>query len=54
MPAGELHLLGSVLWRRTMGLVLGGWVRRGDCSERDAIRVVDLIGVHNAQRVYGL
>lgn len=50
----ELHLLGSVLWRRAMGLVLGDWVRTGDCTEADAIRIVDLIGVHNAERVYGL
>jgi predicted TIM-barrel fold metal-dependent hydrolase len=50
----ELHLLGSVLWRRAMGLVLGGWVRSGDCTEHDAIRIVDMVGVHNAQRVYGL
>lgn len=50
----ELHLLGSVLWRRAMGVVLGGWVRAGDCSEADAIRIVDLIGVHNATRVYAL
>ncbi|MDH6195920.1 putative TIM-barrel fold metal-dependent hydrolase [Mycobacterium frederiksbergense] len=50
----ELHLLGSVLWRRAMGLVLGGWVRAGDCSESDAIRIVDLIGVRNATRVYSL
>jgi uncharacterized protein len=50
----ELHLLGSVLWRRAMGLVLGEWVRAGDCTEADAIRIVDLIGVQNAQRVYSL
>ncbi|MGV9799142.1 amidohydrolase family protein [Mycobacterium sp. NPDC003449] len=50
----ELHLLGSVLWRRAMGLVLGGWVRAGDCTEPDAIRIVDMIGAHNATRVYGL
>jgi predicted TIM-barrel fold metal-dependent hydrolase len=50
----ELHLLGSVLWRRAMGLVLGGWVRTGDCTEHDAIRIVDMIGVHNAERVYGV
>ncbi|MGV0744008.1 amidohydrolase family protein [Mycolicibacterium sp. XJ870] len=50
----ELHLLGSVLWRRAMGLVLGEWVRTGDCSEADAIRIVDMIGVHNATRVYSL
>ncbi|KHO28114.1 amidohydrolase [Mycolicibacterium setense] len=50
----ELHLLGSVLWRRAMGLTLGEWVRAGDCSEVDAIRIVDMIGVHNADRVYAL
>jgi predicted TIM-barrel fold metal-dependent hydrolase len=50
----ELHLLGSVLWRRAMGLVLGRWIRWGDCAEADAIRIVDMIGVHNATRVYSL
>ena len=30
----ELHVLGSVLWRRAMGLALGGWVRAGDCTSR--------------------
>jgi len=50
----ELHLLGSVLWRRAMGLVLGEWVRSGDCAEADAIRIVDMIGTSNAERVYGL
>jgi predicted TIM-barrel fold metal-dependent hydrolase len=50
----ELHLLGSVLWRRAIGLVLGDWVRTGDCTEQDAIRIVDMIGVHNAARVYAL
>lgn len=50
----ELHVLGSVLWRRAMGVVLGEWVRAGDCTDDDAVHVVDLIGVANAQRVYGL
>ncbi len=50
----ELHVLGAVLWRRAMGLVLGGWIRAGDCTEADAIRIVDMIGVHNAERAYGL
>ncbi|AFM14861.1 putative TIM-barrel fold metal-dependent hydrolase [Mycolicibacterium chubuense NBB4] len=50
----ELHVLGSVLWRRAMGLVLGEWVRTGECAEADAIRIVDMIGVTNAQRVYGV
>jgi uncharacterized protein len=50
----ELHVLGSILWRRSMGQVLGGWVRAGDCGVSDAIHIVDLIGVRNAERVYGL
>jgi len=50
----ELHYLGAVLWRRAMGEVLGAWVRRGDWSEADAIRVVDLVARENAVRVYGL
>jgi uncharacterized protein len=48
----ELHVLGAVLWRRGMGLALGAWVRSGDCTVGDAIRIVDMIGVHNAERVY--
>lgn len=50
----ELHVLGSVLWRRAMGIELAKWIRHGDCTVPDAIRIVDLIGVHNAARVYGL
>jgi predicted TIM-barrel fold metal-dependent hydrolase len=50
----ELHLLGAVLWRRAMGLVLGEWVRTGECGEQDAIAIVDMIGMRNAARVYGL
>jgi predicted TIM-barrel fold metal-dependent hydrolase len=50
----ELHLLGSVLWRRAMGLVLGAWVRRGEWSVDDAVRVVEMVGAGNAERVYGL
>lgn len=50
----ELHVLGSVLWRRAMGLVLGEWVRTGDCAEADAIRIVDMVGADNARRVYAL
>jgi predicted TIM-barrel fold metal-dependent hydrolase len=50
----ELHLLGSILWRRGMGEVLGRWVRQGDWAQADAIRVAQMIGRHNAERVYGL
>ncbi len=37
-----------------MGLVLGDWVRTGDCGEQDAITIVDMIGEQNAARVYSL
>jgi uncharacterized protein len=50
----ELHLLGSVLWRRAVADVVGGWVTRGDWSARDAARVLRLIGGENARRVYRL
>lgn len=50
----ELHYLGAALWRRAMGEVLSGWLRRGDWSDDDAVRVVDLVGRENATRVYGL
>jgi predicted TIM-barrel fold metal-dependent hydrolase len=49
----ELHLLGSVLWRRGMAQVLGRWVREGDWSVADAVRVAAMIGRGNADRVYG-
>jgi uncharacterized protein len=50
----ELHFLGSVLWRRAVAEVVGGWVRRGDWSAADAARVVRLVGSENARRVYRL
>jgi predicted TIM-barrel fold metal-dependent hydrolase len=50
----ELHFLGAYLWRRGMLRVLKGFVDVGDWSERDAIRVVDLIAHGTARRVYGL
>ncbi|GAA1942729.1 amidohydrolase family protein [Nocardioides hwasunensis] len=50
----ELHVLGSILWRRGMGLTLGEWVRRGDWAESDARDAVDLIARSNAERVYRL
>jgi uncharacterized protein len=50
----ELHLLGSLLWRRGITRVVGQWVRDGDWSARDAERVLHLIGHENARRVYRL
>lgn len=50
----ELHFLGAHLWRRGMHRVLTEFVDGGDWSERDAVRVVDLIAHGNARRVYRL
>jgi uncharacterized protein len=50
----ELHYLGSALWRESMIRVLRPWVEQGDWTAADAIRVVDMIGRHNAIRLYGL
>lgn len=50
----ELHFLGATLWRNGIHRVLSDFVDRGDWSESDAIRVVDLIAQKNAARVYGL
>ncbi|MCP9275093.1 amidohydrolase family protein [Mycolicibacterium arenosum] len=50
----ELHYLGARLWRNGIGRVLGELVAADEWTERDAIRVVDLIAHGNARRVYGL
>ncbi|MFD0476994.1 amidohydrolase family protein [Nonomuraea thailandensis] len=52
--AAELHHLGSVLWRRAMARVLGGFVADGEWSVAQAVRVATMVGVENARRVYGL
>ena len=50
----ELHYLGARLWRNGIRDVLQGFVDADEWSERDAIRVVDLIAHDNARRVYPL
>ena len=50
----ELHYLGARLWRNGIRDVFQGFIDAGEWSERDAIRVVDLIAHENARRVYGL
>ena len=50
----ELHYLGARLWRNGIRTVLQAFVDADEWSERDAIRVVDLIAHDNARRVYGL
>lgn len=48
----ELHYLGAILWRRGIDGALREFVGRGEWSEADAIRVVDLIARENAARIY--
>ena len=50
----ELHLVGSLLFRRGLSRVVGGWVTSGDWSAADAGRVIGDIAGANARRVYGL
>jgi uncharacterized protein len=50
----ELHVLGSLLFRRGLSRVIGAWVARGDWALGDAERVVRRIAGENARRVYGL
>lgn len=50
----ELHFLGARLWKQGMAEVLGGWIGDGAWSERDAHRVLALVGHLNAERLYGV
>jgi predicted TIM-barrel fold metal-dependent hydrolase len=50
----ELHYLGAKLWRDGMTSVLGDFVDRGQWSIQDALRVAELIGRGNAERIYRL
>jgi uncharacterized protein len=50
----ELHLVGSILWRRAMAQVIGRWVTESAWSQADGIRVLRMIGRDNAKRVYGI
>ncbi|ORB72651.1 amidohydrolase family protein [Mycobacterium scrofulaceum] len=50
----ELHFLGAALWRTGIHRVLREFVIGDDWSERDAIRVVDLIAHDNAAGLYGV
>jgi hypothetical protein len=50
----ELHLTGSILWRRAMAQVIGQWVTETAWSQADGIRVLRMIGADNARRLYRL
>jgi hypothetical protein len=50
----ELHYLGARLWRRAFTRVVQRWIDDGDWSPADAVRVAELVGFRNAERVYQL
>lgn len=50
----EHYLLGSLLFRRALGKVLGDLVAEGEMRESDAGRIAGLVGSGNARRVYAL
>lgn len=50
----ELHLTGSILWRRAMAQVIGQWVTETAWSLDDGMRVLRMIGAENARRLYRL
>jgi predicted TIM-barrel fold metal-dependent hydrolase len=50
----ELYYLGARRFRVAMEGILTDWTSRGECSPREAERIVQLIGAENARRVYRL
>ena len=50
----ELYLLGAVLFRRSLGAVLGELVADGDATAEDAAYVAGLVARENARRAYRL
>jgi predicted TIM-barrel fold metal-dependent hydrolase len=50
----ELYLHGAMLFRRSMGTVLGELVAEGEATREDAAYVAGLVARENARRVYAL
>jgi predicted TIM-barrel fold metal-dependent hydrolase len=48
----ELYYLGAVLFRRSLGSILEGWIQEGDCTKEDARRIAAMIGRENSLRIY--
>jgi hypothetical protein len=51
---GELYHLGTLLFRRGLSDFLRAGVETGEWTSKDGERIAQLVGVENAQRVYGL
>ena len=50
----ETHALGSVLFRKALGELIDEWVRDGDWTQAQGVRVIEQIAHGNARRLYGL
>ena len=50
----EFHYLGALLFRRALRQHLDRWIVDGMCNTKEAERIVRLIAVDNARRIYPL
>lgn len=50
----ELYYLGRIQFQRTLGAVLSDWIAAGDCTLKDADRIVAMITHGNTERIYRL
>ena len=48
----ELHYLGALQFRKTLGKVLDEWIADGACTTKDAERIAAGISYQNAERIY--
>lgn len=50
----ELYYLGALRFRTALRRHLDAWIREGECTARDAERIVEFIARGNARRIYPL
>ncbi|MEL6982009.1 MAG: amidohydrolase family protein, partial [Actinomycetota bacterium] len=50
----ELYYIASQEFRDALGSILHGWLRNGRCATADAARIVHMVSVGNARRLYQL
>ncbi|WP_158936976.1 amidohydrolase family protein [Burkholderia sp. S171] len=50
----ELHFLGALQFRKTLGIVLDEWIADGACTAKDAEQIAASIAFRNARRIYPL
>lgn len=50
----ELYYLGALRFRAALGRHLESWIREGECSAKDAERIVSFLASRNTRRIYPL